>query len=112
MLIPERQTSGRKVGIESFRVTGNENVQARSYCPTELATDENTLLAFPPIKRIVPTTITNTTASMTAYSATSCPRSSDHNCWKNLATESSLNPGYLLLCGREQLPGGHQHKWS
>ena len=41
------------------------------YCVIELATEEKTLLAFPPISRIVPTTITRITASMTAYSATS-----------------------------------------
>jgi hypothetical protein len=40
---------------------------------TELATDENTLLAFDPIKRIVPTTITRMTANITAYSAMSWP---------------------------------------
>src|SRR5262249_36280056 len=38
-----------------------------------LPTEENTLLAFDPIKRIVPTTITRITASITAYSAMSCP---------------------------------------
>ena len=37
----------------------------------ELATDENTLLAFDPINRMVPTTITRMTANITAYSATS-----------------------------------------
>src|SRR5215469_10139487 len=44
----------------------------------ELATFENTVFAFEPIKRIVPTTRTRITASMTAYSAMSCPSSSDH----------------------------------
>src|ERR1700719_2961438 len=52
----------------------------------ELATDEKTLLAFPPIRRIVPSTITKTTASITAYSATSCPCSSDHRWCNNFAT--------------------------
>lgn len=42
-----------------------------------LCTCENTLLALPPIKRTVPMTITNITANITAYSATSCPRSSN-----------------------------------
>jgi hypothetical protein len=37
----------------------------------ELATFENTLLAFDPINRTVPTTITRITASITAYSAIS-----------------------------------------
>jgi len=45
---------------------------------TELATDEKTLLALEPIKRIVPTTITKMTASITAYSAMSWPCSSRH----------------------------------
>jgi hypothetical protein len=41
----------------------------------ELATDENTLLALEPISLIVPTTTARITASMTAYSAMSCPSS-------------------------------------
>jgi hypothetical protein len=40
-----------------------------------LATDENTLLALDPISLIVPTTTARITASMTAYSAMSCPSS-------------------------------------
>jgi hypothetical protein len=36
-----------------------------------LATEENTLLEFDPIKRIVPTTTTRMTANITAYSAMS-----------------------------------------
>jgi hypothetical protein len=45
------------------------------YCPIELAVAENTLFALPPINRIVPTTNTKMTASMTAYSAISWPSS-------------------------------------
>jgi hypothetical protein len=45
----------------------------------ELATLENALLAFDPIKRTVPTTKTRMTANITAYSAMSCPASSDHS---------------------------------
>lgn len=45
------------------------------YCSSgywmELATFENTLLAFEPTSRIVPTTRTKMTASITAYSAIS-----------------------------------------
>jgi hypothetical protein len=52
------------------------------YCPIELATLENTLLAFDPTSRRVPTTITRMTASITAYSAMSCASSCDHN-WRN-----------------------------
>src|SRR5258708_7726251 len=44
----------------------------------ELATLEKALLALAPISRIVPTTRTRITASITAYSAISCPASSDH----------------------------------
>jgi hypothetical protein len=44
-----------------------------------LPTEENTLFALAPIKRTVPTTITRTTASITAYSAISWPRSSDQS---------------------------------
>ena len=38
-----------------------------------LATEENALLALLPTRRIVPTTSTKITASITAYSAMSCP---------------------------------------
>src|SRR5436190_23949383 len=56
----------------------------------ELPTCENTLLALEPIKRTVPTTITRITASITAYSAMSCPCSSDHSLRKNVTTTSLL----------------------
>jgi hypothetical protein len=55
-----------------------------SYCPIELATDENTLFELDPINRMVPTTSTRMTANMTAYSAMSWPSSSDHNLRKVL----------------------------
>jgi hypothetical protein len=42
-----------------------------------LATVENTLFVFPPIKRTVPMTMTRITASITAYSAISWPSSFD-----------------------------------
>src|SRR5580658_3444518 len=43
-----------------------------------LAVAENTLFALVPISLTVPITITRITASMTAYSATSCPSSLRH----------------------------------
>src|SRR5450755_35758 len=55
-----------------------------------LPTCENTLLAFDPIRRIVPTTITRITANITAYSAMSCPCSSFQSCCKRFATGSSF----------------------
>jgi hypothetical protein len=42
----------------------------------ELAAEEKALLAFEPMSRMVPTTSTRMTASITAYSAISCPFSS------------------------------------
>ena len=56
---------------------------------SELPTSEKIVLEFDPMSRTVPSTITRTTASMIAYSATSWPRSSDQN-WKNFFTHSSL----------------------
>src|SRR5271170_7787695 len=53
-----------------------------------LATFEKTLLAFDPINRTVPITITRITANITAYSAMSCPLSSLQTVCKNLATDS------------------------
>ena len=41
------------------------------HCAIELAVAEKTLLALPPIKRTVATTITRMTAGITAYSAMS-----------------------------------------
>ena len=58
--------------------TGTELRLRGSYPPIELATAENTLFELPPINRMVPTTSTRITASMTAYSAMSCPSSSVH----------------------------------
>src|SRR6266581_3624847 len=43
-----------------------------------LETEEKALLALLPTRRIVPTTSTRITASITAYSAMSCPLSSLH----------------------------------
>src|SRR2546425_7613373 len=64
---------------QDFHAVRGNTCQARSelcsekqavYC-TELATEEKTLLALLPTRRIVPTTITRITASITAYSAIS-----------------------------------------
>src|SRR6266700_3798350 len=65
----------------------------RVYC-TELATEEKTLFALLPTRRIVPTTITRITASITAYSAMSCPCSSCHRFSSRLRMEES--PGRSL----------------
>ena len=52
-----------------------------------LPTCEKTLLAFEPIRRTVPTTMTRITASMTEYSAMSWPASSDQSCKQRLRYE-------------------------
>ena len=54
--------------------------------PIELAVAENTLFALPPINRIVPTTKTKMTASITAYSAISWPSS----CYQSLRRNSVM----------------------
>ena len=69
-----------------YRVTGGKRVPylngtpfpaaARRFYWIELATEEKALFAFDPTKRIVPTTRTKMTASITAYSAMSWPSSS------------------------------------
>src|SRR5208337_1647682 len=68
-----------------------QNLWNRGYC-IELATVENALLALPPIRRTVPITNTRMTASMTAYSAMSCPFSS----WQTLRKNSTIDPPGLL----------------
>lgn len=57
----------------------------------ELATAEKALLAFDPTNRIVPTTRTRITASMTAYSAMSCPACST----QSLRNRFMLHPAFL-----------------
>ncbi len=47
-----------------------------NHCAIALAVAEKALFALPPIRRTVPTTSTRMTASITAYSAMSCPWSS------------------------------------
>jgi len=47
--------------------------------PMELATCENTVLELDPISRRVPTTIIRITATITAYSAMSCPSSEERS---------------------------------
>jgi hypothetical protein len=67
-----REAERRKV--ELLIVPTSQAIQLIEKDP--LATDENTLLAFDPTSRIVPTTRTRISASITAYSAMSCPFSS------------------------------------
>src|SRR5262249_9369761 len=59
--------------------TGRTSVQ-----PMELATCEKTVLEFDPISRRVPTTMIRIAATMTAYSAMSCPSSEEKsmNVWR------------------------------
>lgn len=71
-----------------------------------LATLENTLLAFVPINRIVPTTITRITASITAYSAMSWPLSSVQNLpMKSMGPldYTGLFPGSILELGHNRI---------
>jgi hypothetical protein len=74
---------------------------ASQYCYCiELATEEKALLALDPIRRIVPTTRTRITASITAYSAMSCPVSSDQILRMNSDILSS-NPAHIPCEGEE-----------
>jgi len=75
----------------SLSVSGFEILYgATSFYWIALPTCENTVFAFVPIKRTVPITITRITASMTAYSAMSCPCSSFHILFKKFLTVISL----------------------
>jgi hypothetical protein len=87
------------------------DVQLRGrYCPIELATEENTLFELPPINRIVPTTSTRITASMTAYSAMSWPSSLDHRLRKVWIFIPS--PFSLLMGEPSLLPALQKYKWQ
>jgi hypothetical protein len=71
---PETST-GDSNGNQSRRVlevaTEDRAVQSPCYWLMALAVEEKALLAFAPIKRMVPTTKTRITANITAYSAIS-----------------------------------------
>ena len=73
-----------------------------------LATEEKALLAFEPTRRIVPTTKTKITASITAYSAMSWPRSSVQSwgriliCLQFLSTAKIRTLGWK--CQRQERP--------
>src|SRR5882724_9619486 len=60
------------------------------YCRA-LPTDEKTLFAPDPIMRMVPTTTARITASITAYSATSCPSSPDNLCQSCIIVDPHAN---------------------
>jgi len=69
--------------------------------PIELAVAENTLFALPPINRIVPTTKTKMTASITAYSAISWPSSCDQSLRrKSVIVRTSVLLGTILRLTR------------
>ena len=75
------------------------------YC-IELATLEKALFALDPIRRIVPTTKTRITASITAYSAISCPVSSDQILRMN-SDMLCLQFPTSIPCNREELQSKH-----
>src|SRR5258708_13712203 len=82
-------------------------VAKRSGYWIELATLEKALLALDPISRIVPTTRTRITASITAYSAISCPASSDQILRINLDILSLQSIHLSPLDGRSAIDAPH-----
>src|SRR5882672_4199989 len=62
-----------------------------------LPTAEKTLLAPDPIMRMVPTTTARITASITAYSATSCPFSPSNLCQACIIINPRCETGHV--CG-------------
>src|SRR6266852_6778367 len=97
----------------------NSNLQILNCCARairssywiELATLEKALLAFDPIKRMVPTTRTRITASITAYSAISCPASSDQILRISSDMLSSKTDVYSLREERTLLGESHNARW-
>ena len=86
-LSQQPSVSGFEISLCGPRRDSND---ARVYYWIALPTCENTVLAFVPIKRTVPITITRITASMTAYSAMSWPCSSFHTLFRKFLTVFSL----------------------
>jgi hypothetical protein len=76
-----------------FLAQFTSEIAPKAHCML-LATLENTLLALPPTKRIVPITRTRMTASITAYSAISCPSSSN----ESRRISNMTHPIAVLFC--------------
>jgi len=80
--VSELKTWGLKSQSEA-RCLGSAHTHAEAWTDTvywiALPTCENTLPAFDPISLTVLTTMTRITASITEYSATSCPSSFDQS---------------------------------
>src|SRR5271165_6484177 len=78
-----------------------------------LATTENALFAFEPTKRTVPMTMTRIAASITAYSAISCPSSLDQIFPRTCNIETSTL--HYLRGARSRLASGfrtsHHLQW-
>jgi hypothetical protein len=72
----------RKCSLAPGAKLVSQLLTTNNYC-TELATSENTVLALDPMRRTVLITNTRMTASITAYSAMSCPCSSAQILSKN-----------------------------
>src|SRR5437868_12472111 len=81
-------------------------------CPywSELATFEKTVFALVPMSLIVPTTITRITASMTAYSAMSCPFSSFQSARSTCFT--LCRPPLFALQPISLSDTGREHSWA
>ncbi len=69
----QRKEDSPSTPAESQKATRLVSRQLTLLYWSELATVEKALLAFEPISRMVPMTTTKMTASITAYSAMSCP---------------------------------------
>jgi|SRR5580704_1755614 hypothetical protein len=65
------QTTGQCARFSEMAAEDKGQCFSPFYCAIALAVAEKALLALPPIKRMVPTTKTRITASITAYSAIS-----------------------------------------
>ena len=74
---------------------------------SEAATLENAVLAFDPIRRTVPTTRTRMTASITAYSAMSCPSSCDQS--RAISLDIFSPPRRRQFPGRKKLTSDRVH---
>ena len=86
-LAPEKIINIMMGDLQRIWIYARKGWSAPQRLPAEVREAYQTLLAstptpgqaFDPINRTVPTTKTRITASMTAYSAISCPSSWDHN---------------------------------
>src|ERR1700741_3040167 len=107
---PKTRPAGSKAVTSHLRSRPQLHRQMEIRHGIELAACEKTVLALEQTSRIVPTTRTRITASMTAYSAMSWPLSSTQNLTRSVDTVTSFsNQGCADGVAQRLIKGSGKH---